>query len=244
MTKKIAIYGDSFAASLDWWPRLLSKLPEFENYKIFAFGIGGTGPDYSYSRFLETHENYDKVIFLWSSDLRSTLITLEEGREHVRHITFHYHPKLKDTYEQAIQIARNNRFVFNQINKDSLRWVKNEWIYIQKYQNKNTLFNIAMRDSVKLVRPDSINIECFDFLGKSGLFNVQKKDMEQYSEFILEENLEIRKNHLSFRQSVEFVKYLYKHINDENFDIHDTFEFPEKYYTMSKTIEESGYILK
>jgi hypothetical protein len=52
-----------------------------------------------------------------------------------------------------------------------------------------------------------------------------------------------RPNHLTKTQNKEFAEYLYKHINESDFDIHSTFNSPEKYYTMSKTLEDSGFIV-
>lgn len=241
--KKIAIYGDSFAQHYDGWPKYLKKISEFKDSEIFVFGVASTSPEYSYSRFLTTHHEYDFIIFLWSCPYRSSLISVD-NQNHTVHINFNYREKLKNVYLQAIETSKNNSNVFENIDKNSLKWAKNEWIFLKKFPNKNILFNIAMRDSVKLLRPDAINVECFDFFDKKGLFNVQKNDMLQYSNYFLKENIDIRKNHLTIIQNIEFVKYLSKYIKDENFDIHDTFKEPEKYYTMSKTIEESGFILK
>lgn len=240
--KKLAIYGDSFAANYEWWPQFLNELPEFKEYEFIVLGINGAAPDCCYSNFLQTHHNYDKIIFLWSSDFRSTLITVENGI-HSNHISFHYLPKLKDTYEQSLKVTGQYKNIFKKPSKDALQWVKNEWIFIEKYPDKNVLFNIAMRDSVKLLRPDAINVECFRFMGKFGLNSISFHDMSQFCDYFLDDNYDIRKNHLTRQQSLEFAHYMNKHIQEKDFDIHDTFVNPQNYYTLSKTVEEAGFVL-
>ena len=52
----------------------------------------------------------------------------------------------------------------------------------------------------------------------------------------------IRKNHLTERQSIEFVEYLNHHITNDEFDIHDTFKEPKKYYTIYNENRKEEYM--
>lgn len=73
---KIGVYGDSFACSLDrpsiiyaWYNLLPKYIPEAT---VKSFGQTGTSVFHSYNKFLETHQDFDKVIFLVSEPGRYT----------------------------------------------------------------------------------------------------------------------------------------------------------------------------
>lgn len=68
--KKLAIYGDSFADDVNGhpkdpnlssyaWVNLLKN-----DYDTTSYGAAGSSVYHSYKNFLETHENYDKIIFI------------------------------------------------------------------------------------------------------------------------------------------------------------------------------------
>lgn len=62
---KIAVYGDSFATcrnSLEtsWFKLLGKKL----NCTVDSYGFPGTPVYYSYKKFMDTHKDYDRIIFL------------------------------------------------------------------------------------------------------------------------------------------------------------------------------------
>lgn len=267
---KIAVYGDSFASQKIGWPNYLESL--YKNSKIDTFGFGGTSTNFSYMRFLKTHEKYDLVIFLWTSLTRNALITRNPDTEKYEiHGIFNSPPNspienLKDDVREKLkQNLRYNNLIFDDIpefvNIDE-KWILHESVYSTIYKSKTFLENLAMRDSVKLRRPDSINIECFENLENFsyGMSNICFSDFyrvlrleyknKEYGElnypqlFDLpyDDDWEKRPNHLSFKQNEEFAGYLYKHIKNKWFDIHSTFQKPEKFYTMSKSIEEGGFL--
>lgn len=265
---KIAVYGDSFASQKIGWPNYLESL--YKNSEIDIFGVGGTSPNFSYMRFLETHKKYDLVIFLWTSPTRNALITRNHDTKkyevHGFTETDCPHETLKENIRQNLkQNLRYNNLIFNDIpefvNIDE-KWILHESVHCTIHESKTFLENLAMRDSVKLRRPDSINIECFENLENFsyGMSNICVSDFYQalyleyknelnYSQVLklqpphYNDDFEKRPNHLSFKQSKEFAYFLYKHINDRNFDLHKTFQKPEKFYTMSKSFEEGGFLL-
>ena len=242
--KKIAIYGDSFASFYSGWPKFFSHLMKNE---VDVFGESGTSVGYSYLKFLETHENYDQVFFFWTHPTRCWLISVENNFDTLKH-------------HCSFMMSKNVDIIFDihlqhmNLTSNIKEWVINENKFVNLYETKNLLSIIAMRDSVKLKRPDCFNIECFDFYEVNnnkltskktpGMWRIGLQDMSQFSEkTFLRDDPTKRPNHLTFQQNLEFANNLFKFVNDKNFDIHETFKNPQKYYTMSKTIEESGFIL-
>lgn len=256
----VAIYGDSFGSTYEnAWPQYLELILNKKNktnFKFTTYAVSGSSCEYSYAKFLDTHENHDIVIFLWSGAFRSSLISKEQSGKYKCHSCFHFQNDIKRCYEISNFLNRNYSYGFDDLNSNIKDWIKHEHKFIQKYPTKNFLFNQAMRDSVKSRRPDSVNIECFDeFNDKCGVINIWWEDYRQFEYDVqtrgltseglkYEENFHIRTNHLTKIQNIEFAKYLYMHMKKENFDIHDTFSEPKKYYTMSKNLETSGFIFK
>lgn len=243
---KIAIYGDSFAADYKGWPSYFEKLTKS---KVTTFGSIGTSVGYSYLKFLETHEDYDIVYFLWTSINREWLISQHKTTNKLTHYCC-FQPNLKDS-KTIFKLLKNN---FS-ISKDMEKWIINELENYKLFPDKNLINVIAMRDSVQLKRPDCKNIETFDFykLNKNkvtsdyipGMIRIEYLDMMQFSpkHQWLHEIPGKRLNHLTPTQNKEFSTYLYSSFRNNDIDIHETFRNPKKYYSMSKTIEESGFIL-
>jgi hypothetical protein len=245
---KIAVYGDSFAYDTDGWPTHFAK---FLNGEVTNFALYGSSAEFSYTKFLNTHENFDIVVFLWTDLQRSALTDLTEKNNKL---------SLKTTIQACNPIENmidyhltcKTRFPddFSTLNDDISDWMKSEQKNTVNFPNKNFIYHCAMKDSVKFKRPDSINVECFGIpkvIGFEhehvGIFEIQSADMKQFTSKWVDEDYEVRKNHLSKKQNVQFAVYLCKALKNKNFNIHDTFKNPKKYYTMSKTIEESGFIL-
>jgi hypothetical protein len=252
---KIAIYGDSFGQDYDGWPYYLELL--FKQSKVKTYAVPGTSCEFSYSKFLETHKNYDIVIFLWTSTDRSSLITKKNNNTYKCHSSFNYYYDVNYSYALGKYLNKKYSNTFDSLNSDIKEWINYEHFLLKKYPTRNFLFNKSMRDSVKLNRPDCINIECFTEFCNYGLINVFFEDLNQLKikfvedlnlrligkELKFKENGSIRRNHLTRIQNMEFAEYLHCHIKEKEFDVHKTFSNPKKYYTMSKTIEESGIIL-
>jgi hypothetical protein len=74
---KIGVYGDSFAdihsnkhASHFAWHNQLTKL--IPGSTVESFGLGSSSLYYSYCKFLETHDQFDIIIFLVTESNRYT----------------------------------------------------------------------------------------------------------------------------------------------------------------------------
>lgn len=251
---KIAIYGDSFASDFEGWPSRLKNLLKANKVTIFA--EGGTSANFSYMRFLETHKNYDLIVFLWTSITRNCLIVRDPSNKKYSIHGFtnsNYHNKmeLEDLiYDHVMSMNKKMTSYLPEFLELDEKWIVWESVYSSKYPGKNFLENRAMRDSVKFTRPDTINVECFSNpeFSKNGMSEISKYDWcQMISKLDIKdksylEGCKMRPNHLSLTQNIEFAEYLYKHINGE-MDVHKTFTKPEKYYTMSNTLEESGFVV-
>jgi len=257
---RIAIFGDSFGCHVDGWPNHLGNLLKC---KVDTYAEGGTSIDYSYFNFIKSHEKYDKIIFLWTNTIRSSLIVSKEQDDFVHVAEYHYHHDKK--YNRKYNNTKFEKGPTNNgkhINKNSV-WQKQD-INVEKYflseqtlSNSalpwyfNTLKHKAMKDSVMLHRPDCINIRCFDEyyngINFYGINNIPMSDFKNIFgkdvRFNGADDPYIRRNHLSKTQNREFAEYLAKHITDNSFDIHDTVtpEDVKKYYTMSSDKEDHGF---
>lgn len=251
---KIAVYGDSFAADYEGWPKYFGELMKCE---VETFGYYSTSIGYSYLKFLETHEKYDHVIFLWTDYLRTWLVSIPDEDQYTLKHNVCFSPSWGDQIPSPDvnmqYAAMPNQNISNIDKKLLFAWIKTENFWSEKFKNKNLLSIIAMRDSVKHRRPDCFNIEVFDcFITNknkltkdvsTGMWRIPLQDMMQYSKEWLNEEPGKRTNHLTETQNKEFSQYLFESYQNKDFDIHKTFENPKKYYTMSKTLEESGFAL-
>jgi hypothetical protein len=257
---KIAVYGDSFGDNIDGWPKRIAKK---YNADIHIYAEGGTSIDYSYLNFINTHEKYDMVFFIWTNECRTSLI-IQDKKDEYKHIG-EYHSFHNVKYNRSFNVNRGRvaHASPGRLNKD--------WVYQQGYNTlmskfvdyehrlvkeslpafTHTLKQEAMKDSVKFRRPDCVIIKAFpDMFDKSsvGMSSIQEADLKHvlkddnvnYADFT--DDQKIRKNHLSDTQNKQFAKYLFKHIEDSNFDIHDTMKDPTRYYTMSKDFASSGFV--
>lgn len=253
---KIAIYGDSFAADYNGWPLYLKKILKCS--VVHSYGLHGGSAEYAYSMFLQTHEKYDVILFLWTSTNRSSLILKENSRFKCKSSVFISGNGETCVFKDVIE--NNIKNVKVEYSKEYTDWISNEYRMLIKFPTKNKIYHESMRDSVKYKRPDAIHIECFSGLiydhaynktyGIQNIINTQfiKFGLEAYYNDVtrktIKENEKKIKNHISLIQNLELAKYIHKSILDRNFDIHETFAQPEKYYTMVNTLEESGYIIE
>jgi len=252
---KIAIYGDSFAADFEGWPKYFGKLMKCE---VKTFAYGSTSIAYSYLKFIETHEKYDIVYFLWTDTLRNWLISTPNEDDILEHQVCFIPSWSRGDSDAPISkddIGMSNKNISIEDQKLISKWIISENRWSEIFKNKNLLSVIAMRDSVKHRRPDCFNIESFDYFKTKknrvtlditpGMWRIPLQDMMQYSNEWLNEDSKSEKkfNHLSKIQNQEFAQYLFESYKNKDFDIHKTFENPKKYYTMSKTLKESGFAL-
>jgi hypothetical protein len=253
--KTIGIYGDSFCDDYEGWPSFLKLI--MKNVEVYTHSFSSSSVEFSYKNFLETNHNYDIVIFLWTSMNRSSLIIHKDGEYNTEANVFISSYGDDNIIDYVLNFNKKN---FNSDIKKYSSWIKSEYNTLTQFITKNKIFHQAMRDSVKLIRPDVINIECFSgaiyeyaFNTIYGIQNIVDQQFEligfdsmyvnRNQTFPIEDPRKI-KNHLSLRQNLEFAKYLHQHIENKDFDIHQTFINPKNFYTMAKSLEESGYTME
>jgi hypothetical protein len=247
---KIAIYGDSFAADYEGWPKYFSELM---GHEVTTFGKKGSSVGYSYLKFLETHEKYDMVYFLWTSFDREWLISPDEEEYELKHYCSFQPSKDLETIFKSTRYNPNMPSPAGRIKwhpkQDIEKWIINEHNNFKFFPCKNLINVLAMKDSVKLKRPDCKNIETINYvqiqnkIDIPGMIRIELQDMMQFSKGQwLDEIPRKRLNHLTAIQNEEFSSHLYSSFLNDT-DIHKTFKNPKKYYTMSKTLEESGFEL-
>lgn len=258
---KIGIYGDSFFDKREGWPRELEKILKAE---IDIYAEGGTSIDYSYLNFIKTHEQYDKIIFGWTNPGRTALVVSTGLNDFVHIGEYHQHHSRKYNAEFNNLRYEKGPCQGSLLNTDFVWQIDNfkgnmdkyykweEYMATQSYPGyHNLLKQKAMKDSVKLLRPDAININCFSEVyneeNVKGMFEIWLADFYSvYGENKYHpdytDDLNKRINHMTPQQNKEFGRHLIRHMKDRKFDIHKTFLNPEKYYTISTNKAEAGII--
>jgi hypothetical protein len=153
---KIGIFGDSHAdcTYLSWkehhrefglgWPELLASTRRFA---VTNFAKGGSGTYYSYQLFLKHHSQFDKVIFIPSSNGRFDVELSDETRQII------------PGFAHAVKPA------LNKYSKDSLDYKTfsaaiNYCEYAMNF-DKEQVFNQLLTANVAAIRPDVIYIPAF-----------------------------------------------------------------------------------
>jgi len=139
------------------WTNHLSEVnPHFQ---VTVLGEGGCDNWWIYSTFLANYKNYDKVIITWTADSRYSWQTEAGVWLHTSNIV-----SAKNKYETDTK----NKHLF----KTMLDFLPQ--IHYQDV-NRYISFNDLMRESVRLLKPDAMFINCFY------PNNTHFKDNEQYT---------------------------------------------------------------
>jgi len=151
---KVAIYGDSHGDCnyLPWnrfsigpgWPELLKQMAE---YSVENFCQGGTGTYYSFNKFKNSHERFDKVIFVPSQAGRFT-IQLKDEQIHV--VPGHVHSI----------VPQLDRFSKDSVEYKTIRAAIDYCYYLMDL-DKESFINDFFIDAVSKIRPDAIIIPAF-----------------------------------------------------------------------------------
>ena len=254
---KLAVFGDSFAAikigqegttkEKYHWPNIVAKMLNIDKHDNFA--LGGTSIDWSYMNFMKYHKNYDILIFVVTADSRSSIIT-EYPVNNFKHICsffaeqpLSYNEHLNDS---VLKSPINNLIDF--------KILKNELYKFKHYPSTHQLAHSAMRDSIIHRRPDTILIDAFPNVRSPlwtkedespCMYNIQIADFHNNGHFDrskwtkMENKLQgddERFCHMTISQNKKFAEYVYKHINEDNFDIHQTLQINsiQNFYELSK----------
>lgn len=255
---KIGIYGDSFATYYEnGWPKFIE---EKLKATLFLYAMGNSSIEWSYNTFLSTHEDKDLIIFVMSSPTRTSLITREDDQlsYHQTSVRLHhtldqnidYHKRKINQKFNELDPAKKHYNSFPPFTKAHKKYQKYTLELLKEFPNMLNIYHDAIRNSIKYIRPDAFIIEGFGSFSNNyaGMTNITLDEIEklQPKGSMLEDNLDIRINHMTFTQNREFANYLFKHIRKKSFDIHNTLKRHNtaKYYSLSETLEESGLIFK
>ncbi len=149
---KVGIFGDSYAARSDWangfcWAEFLERR---YNIDVTNFGVSGSSLWYSYKKFTEEHEKFDKIVFL-ATGFNRTYIPLPDKYtdDRFRHVTgdlegFKYIIKdLRDPYLNNVYKA-----------------IELYYAYLIDRKKDYAMHNL-MLDDIRRKRPDALLIPCF-----------------------------------------------------------------------------------
>lgn len=224
---KIGVFGDSFAdENMQSGKSWISWLRENDDItSVTSWGIGGTSLEYSYQKFLENHNDYDRIIFLATEPNRMHMLDHRLGIESLFHKNCFVS---KSLVKQRIRDPHSNmKFRFDGKDDTILKGLE---VLNQKYMDSFEWKCTAIEDAIKYKRPDSIVVH-FDLL-----LDLQALDFH-HNGFVMNETAEETEDrpcHMSLKQNEEFAKYILQ----ENFL--NTFSDIEKYYTISNTPKEAG----
>lgn len=239
---KLAIYGDSFAVDTYYtsWTRILVEKLQPAVYRNFA--CLGSSIDYSYHHFLKNHKDYDINIFIITDDSRSSLWYDEEPIVGLN---------------DPNNVILLNKEKYNNLSIGEKKAI--EKVYRTELRKRSFFPNMychyanAMIDSMKYHNPkvhliNAMFVNYSNLKHRNCMAKLQILDYEYHkiSKFKLKKTYEKeadRANHISRQQNIEVADYMIQHIQGK-IDIHDTFAVPEKYYTVSKTLESAGIGIK
>ena len=255
---KLAIYGDSFAEIrfkqythryCQWGNILAEKL---NVYDYFNYAVGATSLNFSYMKFLESHEKYDIIVFVASSLNRSSIIEEHPAYNFQYHFSYfanrplEYNEKVNEYIDRYQSLNEQDEKVRGKyLDKKVL---ENE-IYKNKiYKNSYGLTYYAMIDSIMYRRPDVILIDAFpnprdphfkkiekknhSFLTSPCMNNIQTIQYHNDGYFDTNKWEKIEKTyegtgdekycHMSIPQNECFAEYVFKHITEDDFDLYYT----------------------
>jgi hypothetical protein len=227
----IGIYGDSYAEPGDSWVDYLDS-------NFLCFNKGGSSIDYSYHKFLETHKQFDRIIFIVSSFDRGSIFTLENNKP--IHIAFYQDADIEDIkFSNTDKMDRTELRSFKKYNRKIWPFIENEIKKIKNYDS-NFVYHNAYIDSILYQRPDAHIVYAFPFPNRSdvGMINISRLDWDHLN---LSEHDDFRICHMSNAQNQEFANYMIQHMNG-NIDIHNTFKNAKDHYTISETLEEANWV--
>jgi hypothetical protein len=153
---KVAIYGDSHAASIH--ERSINDDISYvemlyHKYDLTNFGIGGSSLFYSYNEFLKTEKDFDKIVFLVTSP----------GRIHLNPIN---HPTLNLSHLHVTGIGQaewyTEEYSNSSENKKVFQTIKDYILYVQN-NKQESVFHELMIQNIKRLRPDALIIEALEF---------------------------------------------------------------------------------
>jgi hypothetical protein len=169
---KIGIFGDSFANSILYYKGQVDRVGKSwgevlaEKYDVTNFGLGGSSTYYSYVRFLEHNQKFDKVIFIVSSPGRMTLSPDKALRSHIfGYPRTHQIVGINDTehgINSLLKLDPDSRDVL------TLKSALNYYLYVENVHEQK-MINSLYKDMVSIKRPDALVLRAFDQCDKHNM---------------------------------------------------------------------------
>lgn len=216
---KIAIFGDSYGSvsllplrKLDQksnsWVNHLKRLTANE-HSITNYCKSGSSLFYSINLFLEHHTEYDRVIFLTTSqgriELDNSFINSLKSIHFQQHLTSHDH---------AIELIK--KFKDQEFDCLVYQAVADYFVYVQN-PNCDKFVQSLMVEKIKSVKPDTLIIPCFGESLEDDRFQLN-----------LVSNIDLQ--HYNYHKKTVMGDHRHCHMNDENNII-----MAEKIYNWIKT---------
>lgn len=213
---KIGVFGDSYAVAWDtknpFWSNILRN---DYGYTVENHGYGGTGLDYSYHKFMQTYDSYDKIIFVLSHPNRKALY--EVDKEHWNWIPFREklkYLKLKvatGMYDGWETVTKELSGKLDRSDKADAKAILDQFY---KYPHADFLQYHAMIDSIHY-RHDSVYcIPAFDVYEPHGLINISSLDWDAYG--TRNEVSHLRFNHMSGEQNYQLAEYINQYLTSND----------------------------
>lgn len=193
---KIAIYGDSHVANF-FDPSLNNDVSYIEllcrKYNIDNYGKGGSSLFFSYHEFLNSHESYDRVIF----------VATNPGRFYIDAET---NPTLERRHMASIgHVEDAIRSFANDINHLTVfKAIRDYMLYAQNNKEVQTFHDLMLAD-IKLKRPDVILFDRQKYQDTD--FNFWNIHNEQVAN-VYDDYTDVRHCHLSKEKHLIFYEML------------------------------------
>ena len=222
--KTLAVFGDSFSTPDKFrshthicWVDILK-----EKYIVDNFSFQGSSIYYSYTKFKENYEKYDKIVFvvttasrIWARHIYEDLRSIEQ--EHLGHIN-HQLQLLNKHYLNIVQTYPEKKLIINTF--------KAALYYYQYIQNTELdIFTAAgLIYEIKKLRPDVLMVSALPSYVENEFHADYLLDIVGHKNFLAEITLMEHKA-IGFNGWDDFQKYLDKkslrdtrhcHITDEN----------------------------
>lgn len=233
--KKLAIYGDSYAEcdAPHGWSYLLQQT---DPAGIDIFAEGGSGIDWSFNNFLNTHANYEKIIFVVTTHGRIHYPIECTNKTTGTVTTFEHWPGIS-TIEWVIKNYTSKNNLLEDLFKFYIEFFHHQFAYV-----KNT--NKAIICYIKAKRPDAVIIPAFRqaSIGEMpdleldleysewSLYDISSQEIKQFATEHTWDNFEDpRCNHLTCESNKWVLKHVEARLNGQfvNWDETQTPTFPD-----------------
>lgn len=208
---KIGIFGDSQA---NYNPGLLNEkswVDVLQNYgyDLINYAEPGSSLYFSYNSFIESHEKFDKVIFL-TTDFSRLLLPKHSGLIVKKNFKKVYHAK-SNIREYVLSIFPENKPVLDAIEK--------YYAYIYN-EGKEKTFKDLLLTEMKRIRPDGLYYNFWEWMTNENHF------------YNIDSNLVVdaRNCHLTETNNKNMARYIIDWINNKNSDMKSYYSDPIEPY--------------